>query len=197
MAHRLARKDATALRAAAAALLSGDRGSEQKDTAAEPPSPFSTAGTVAQVRCAAWSQISSNLHLLFPLCISTAKALSQPHRCFAPSDMTFASTAPAPQVDVVVMRALRLPALTDADPFVRIELGKQKHDTGVRRRMVDPDFNGQHFAFKLVRQRTRVDSQRLCLYFAPPSTHSAARFFIMYFAGGLAAAASAARHAWH
>ena len=60
------------------------------------------------------------------------------------------------------MRAVRLPAITDADPFVRIELGRQKHDTGVRRRMVDPDFNGQHFAFKLVRERM---SASLCRCF--------------------------------
>ena len=58
----------------------------------------------------------------------------------------------APRVGVLhvhVWRAAGLPSDVLCDPYIRLQLGTHTVDTGVRRRMVDPDFNGQQLRLAL------------------------------------------------
>ena len=67
---------------------------------------------------------------------------------------------PKALLSVTVHAARGLPALTEADPFVRLALHAQSAETGVRRRMVTPDWNDQRFSFTVFsweRARLRVD----------------------------------------
>ena len=70
---------------------------------------------------------------------------------------TFVSPFAAPAVaappavfllDVTVHRAEALVASVESDPYVRLTLGPSLAETGVRRRMVDPDFNDQRFTLR-------------------------------------------------
>ena len=51
-------------------------------------------------------------------------------------------------LDVTVHRAEALVASVESDPYVRLALGPSLAETGVRRRMVDPDFNDQRFTLR-------------------------------------------------
>ena len=87
-------------------------------------------------------------------------ALVAPHAPHAPSALppqdgdssspmflsASSTVAAAPRVGVLhvhVWKALGLPSDVLCDPYIRLQLGPTTSDTGVRRRMVDPDFNGQ------------------------------------------------------
>jgi hypothetical protein len=61
---------------------------------------------------------------------------------------------------VTIHRAAHLAPCAGFDPFVRLALHAQSFESGVRRRMVDPDFGAQHFDFRvwsMERARLRVD----------------------------------------
>jgi hypothetical protein len=77
-----------------------------------------------------------------------------PARTASPPGDAFVSPFAAPSVsappalfllDVTVHRAEALVASVESDPYVRLALGPSLAETGVRRRMVDPDFNDQRF----------------------------------------------------
>jgi len=60
------------------------------------------------------------------------------------------ASAPPPRflLDVTVHRAEELVASVESDPYARLSLGPSFAETGVRRRMVDPDFNDQRFTLR-------------------------------------------------
>jgi hypothetical protein len=68
--------------------------------------------------------------------------------------------APKGRLTLAVHAARRLACVAGADPFVRAALHSATHETGVRRRAVDPDFGGQTLCFDVrcwERARLRVD----------------------------------------
>jgi len=62
---------------------------------------------------------------------------------------------------VRVYKGAHLPADVQSDPFMRLRMGTASADTGVRRRMVDPDFNGQ--LLKLPLQSWEEDDSTLTI----------------------------------
>jgi hypothetical protein len=74
------------------------------------------------------------------------------HASPSPFALSLSPGAPPPPavflLDVTVHRADALVASVESDPYVRLQLGAWSVETGVRRRMICPDFNDQRFTLR-------------------------------------------------